>query len=92
MPLGAHYKAILIWNPNLEKVERKLSGWKRLYLSKGGRLILLESTLSNLPAYFLSSFTIPNSLADKLERSQRRSSNIPWWLGIRFVYLLRQGV
>ena len=49
MPLGTSFKIASIWNPILEKMEKKLSGWKRLYLSKGGRLTLLKSTLSSLP-------------------------------------------
>ena len=59
MPLGASHKSPSIWNPILEKIERKLAGWKKLYLSKSGRLTLLKSTLSSLPTYFLSLFTIP---------------------------------
>ena len=51
MPLGAHFKDASIWNHILERVEKKLAGWKRLYLSKGGRLTLLKSTLSSLPTY-----------------------------------------
>ena len=35
MPLGISFKTVSIWNPILEKMEKKLSGWKRLYLSKG---------------------------------------------------------
>ena len=35
MPLGTSFKTVSIWNPILEKMEKKLSGWKRLYLSKG---------------------------------------------------------
>ena len=58
--LGTSFKTASIWNPILEKMEKKLSGWKRLYLSKGGRLMLIKSTLSSLPTYFLSLFTIPN--------------------------------
>ena len=46
MPLGTSFKIASIWNPILEKMEKKLSGWKCLYLSKGGRLTLLKSTLS----------------------------------------------
>ena len=34
IPLGAHFKDASIWNPILERVEKKLAGWKRLYLSK----------------------------------------------------------
>jgi hypothetical protein len=45
MPLGAPHKALAMWDPILEKVEHRLAGWKKLYLSKGGRLTLLKSTL-----------------------------------------------
>ena len=70
MPLGTPYKIASMWNPILERMEKKLSGWKRLYLSKGGRLTLVKSTLSNLPMYYLSLFVIPVAVAvaDRLER------------------------
>ena len=71
MPLGAFHNSPSIWNPILEKFERKLAGWKKLYLSKGGRLILLKSTLCSLPIYFLSLFTIPTHVANKIEKLQR---------------------
>ena len=71
MPLGASYKSFTIWNPILEKIERKLAEWKKLYLSKGGRLMLLKSTLSSLPTYFSSLFTIPTHVANKIEKLQR---------------------
>jgi hypothetical protein len=71
MPLGASYKAVAVWNPILEKLERRLSGWQKLYLSKGGRLTLLKSTLSSLPTYFLSLFTIPFSVVRRIEKLQR---------------------
>ena len=53
MPLGASHKSPIVWNSILEKIKRKLAGWKKMYLSKGGRLTLLKSTLSNLPTYSL---------------------------------------
>ena len=58
MPLGASHKSPTVWNPILERIERKLAGWKKLYLSKGGRLTLLKSTLASLPTYFLSFNTL----------------------------------
>ena len=67
MPLGTSFKTASIWNPILEKMEKKLSRWKHLYLSKSGRLMLLKSTLSSLPTYFLSLFTIPKWVAARLE-------------------------
>ena len=64
LPLGAKFKDKTIWNPILEKIKRRLAGWKHLYLSKGGRVTLIKSTLSNLPTYFLSLFPIPASMVN----------------------------
>uniref|UniRef100_A0A2N9FIH8 Reverse transcriptase zinc-binding domain-containing protein n=1 Tax=Fagus sylvatica TaxID=28930 RepID=A0A2N9FIH8_FAGSY len=36
LPLGAKFKSKTIWDPIVEKMERKLSGWQRMYLSKRG--------------------------------------------------------
>ena len=71
MPLGTLHKIASIWNPILEKMENKILGWKRLYLSKGGRLTLLKSTLLSLPTYYLSLFTILVVVVDRSERIQR---------------------
>ena len=68
MLLGTPYKTASVWNPILARMEKKLSGWKHLYLSKGGRLNLLKSTLSSLPTYYLSLFVIPVAVANRLER------------------------
>ena len=71
VPLGAGFKEKAIWNPILEKVEKRLAGWKRLYLSKGGRVTLIKSTLSSIPTYLLSLFSMPVSVAHRLEKLQR---------------------
>ena len=68
LPLGAKFKDKSIWNPILEKMERKLAGLKKLYLSKGGRVTLIKSTLSNLPTYFLSLFPVPAFVANRIAR------------------------
>ena len=52
-------------------MEKKLLGWKQLYLSKGGRLTLLKSAFSSLLIYYLSLFTVPKAVAIRLERIQR---------------------
>jgi hypothetical protein len=69
--LGASYKTVSIWNGVIEKMEKRLVGWQRMYLSKVGRLTLLKSTLSNLPTYYLSLFPIPVSVANCLDKIQR---------------------
>jgi hypothetical protein len=52
----------------MEKMECRLAGWKKLYLSKGGWLTMLKSTISNLPTHYLSLFPIPVGVANRLER------------------------
>ncbi len=64
LPLGAKFKSKEIWNPVLEKVERRLSGWKCSYLLKGGRL-------TSITTYFMSLFPIPVAVAKRIERLQR---------------------
>ncbi|RVW69709.1 hypothetical protein CK203_060610 [Vitis vinifera] len=59
LPLGASHKFVAVWDGVEERFQRRLSLWKRHYLSKGGRLTLLRSTLPSLPIYFMSLFTIP---------------------------------
>ena len=71
LPLGAPFKEVAIWNLVLERVEKRLVSWKRLYLSKGGKLTLIKSTLSSIPTYFLSLFPIPARVANCLEKLQR---------------------
>jgi hypothetical protein len=71
VPLGASYKSLGIWNPIIEKIERRLAWWQKIYLSRGGRLTLLKSTLASLPTYFLSLFPIPVSVANWIECIQR---------------------
>ena len=71
MPLGALHSSPSIWSSILEKIERKLAEWKKLYLSKGGRLTLLKSMLFSPPTYVLSLFTIPTYVANRIEKLQR---------------------
>jgi hypothetical protein len=49
IPLGATFKLKAIWERVVQKVEKRLASWKKIYLLRGGHLILIKSTLSKLP-------------------------------------------
>jgi hypothetical protein len=72
LPFGASFKAKHIWDGVIEKLEYRLASWKMMYLSKGGRVILIESTLASLPTYYLSLFPIPVSVAKHIEKLQQQ--------------------
>ena len=78
LPLGANIRDSSIWNPIIEKMERRV-GWKWLYLSKGSKVTLIKSTWSNLPTYFLSLFLIPVEVAHRIEQLKRNFL----WSGMR---------
>ncbi|XP_026432710.1 uncharacterized protein LOC113330060 [Papaver somniferum] len=71
MPLGANSKSKEIWVPILEKFDARLSTWKHISLSKGGRLALLKCILTSLPMYYFSLFKASISVIKILEKKMR---------------------
>ncbi|RVW93472.1 Molybdenum cofactor sulfurase [Vitis vinifera] len=77
LPLGASFKSSWVWDAVEERFKKRLTMWKRQYLSKGGRLTLIKSILSSLLIYFMSLFVIPRKVSSRLEIS--KGIFIGWW-------------
>ena len=71
LPLGAKHKEARVWDGVEERFGRRLAIWKRQYITKGGRLSLIRSVLSNMPTYFLSLFRLPKKVKLRLDKIQR---------------------
>ena len=71
LPLGGNPKACGFWNSVVERISRRLDGWKKAYLSFEGRITLIHSCLSHIPSYFLSLFKILASVAAKFKKLQK---------------------
>ncbi|RVW14627.1 LINE-1 reverse transcriptase-like [Vitis vinifera] len=71
LPLGAPNKAVSVWDGVEERMRWKLALWKRQYISKGGRIALIKSTLASMPLYQMSLFRMPRVVARRLEKLQR---------------------
>ena len=71
LQLEAPFKLKTMWAELEELMARRLAPWKRMYLSKGGKVTLIKSTLSNLPTYMMSLFPIPALMAKRIEKIQR---------------------
>ena len=56
LPLGAAHNSMVAWDGVEERFRKRLVMWKRQYISKGGRLTLIKSTLASLPIYFMPLF------------------------------------
>ena len=62
LPLGARRNSTYVWDGVEERFRKKLAIWKMQYISKGGRLTLIKSILSNLPIYIMSLFRLPKGV------------------------------
>ncbi|KAK9154956.1 hypothetical protein Sjap_002436 [Stephania japonica] len=86
LPLGRSPLSRTFWDPVLQKIAKRLDGWKRGFLSKGGRVTLICSVLDALPTYFLSLFRLPAGIARQMEKMmrdflwQRMNSDKSWAL------------
>ena len=73
--LGGNPSREVIWNPVIQKVKDILALWKRGFMSKGGRLILIKAVLSSLSTFFMSVFGIPLGW----QRESKSSKKIFFW-------------
>ncbi len=79
LPLGAQFKSKDMWNPIVEKMEKRLAGWKRIYLSKGGRLTLIKRPFQACPLIFSLYSPYHRALLNGWKRfRERRGIQIPF--------------
>lgn len=69
------------WQPLLNRIEKRLVTWKGHSLSRGGRLILVNSVLISLPPYFMSFFFLQQWSIDQVEQLKHAF----FWKGKRSV-------
>ncbi|XP_050909583.1 uncharacterized protein LOC127123404 [Lathyrus oleraceus] len=59
------------WVPIVSKIRRRLAGWHNRLLSIGGRVVLLNSILSNLPIFFFYFYEAPKMVLKEIIKIQR---------------------
>ncbi|CAJ2631793.1 unnamed protein product [Trifolium pratense] len=67
LPIGGDPRRLCFWEPVLDRLKNRLSGWSSRFLSIGGRLVLLKSVLTSLPVYALSFFKAPSGTISSIE-------------------------
>ncbi|KAK1320550.1 hypothetical protein QJS10_CPA03g00814 [Acorus calamus] len=71
LPLSLRPLANADWAPLVHHFKRRLEGWAGRLLSSGGRLVLLQAVLSNLPVFMLSIFKLPRTILQRLDTLRR---------------------
>ena len=69
-----HYRPLTIaeWKHVEERLEKRLASWKAKILSYGGRLVLINSVLTNMVLYMLSFFHLPKGVLQRLDYFRSR--------------------
>jgi len=47
-----------LWSPLIDRMQRRLSGWKGKLISFGGRITMINALVAAIPMYFLSSYSL----------------------------------
>ncbi|KAK3188861.1 hypothetical protein Dsin_028422 [Dipteronia sinensis] len=55
------------FDPLIQKISKKVEGWKSRLLSQGGRLVLLRHVLSSMPLHLLSFLNTPKIVFKKIQ-------------------------
>ena len=98
LSIGGDPRRLSFWEPVMNVVKSRLSGWQSRFLSFGGRLVLLKSVLFSLPVYALSFFKAPSGIISSLEsmfkkkfgEGVRITGKFPGLRGALFAYLRRE--
>ena len=72
IPIGANPRRAHMWEPIIQKCERRLARWQQRFISFGGRVALIQSVLTSIPIYYFSFFRVPQTVISKLIKLQRK--------------------
>jgi len=67
LPIGGNPRRLSFWDPIVNCIKARMSGWNSRFLSFGGRLVFLKSVLTSLPVYALSFFKVPSGIISSVE-------------------------
>jgi hypothetical protein len=72
--ISIHYRRLTLveWKCVEERLQKCLSSWKGKLLSLGGRLILINSVLTNIVFYMISFFLLPKGVLHRLDYYRSR--------------------
>jgi ribonuclease HI len=70
-PLRSNGRNTRDFNFVVERVQSKLSSWKAKLLSPAGRVVLIQSVTSSIPAYYMQNTMLPSKVCSDLDQLNR---------------------
>lgn len=60
----------------IDKVRNRLAGWQAKLLSMAGRAVVIKPTMEAIPAYQMSSLSMPRKVHEDIDRMNKNSFGI----------------
>ena len=67
LPLSVNKPRMEDFSPVIQRIERRLAGCSTL-LSQGEKLVLIKSVFTSLPAFYMSTLTLPAGIIDQINK------------------------
>lgn len=71
LPLSNKRLNKMHYMPLIERISKKLTTWKASMLSIGGRITLLNATLTAMPIYMMQTFLLPKWVINRIDKVRR---------------------
>ncbi|KAJ3688641.1 hypothetical protein LUZ61_017805 [Rhynchospora tenuis] len=55
----------------IDRINKRLAGWKSAILSRAGRILLTKTVLSAMPVFFMSAFKLPKWVIKSIDKMRR---------------------
>ncbi|MCH82343.1 LINE-1 reverse transcriptase like, partial [Trifolium medium] len=72
LSVGANPRKLATWEPMLNVIRGRLGAWGNKYVSLGGRIVLINAVLSDIPIFYLSYLKMPVRVWKEVVKIQRR--------------------
>ncbi len=71
LPLGTTRPRVVDFAPLVDRVERRLTA-SSMFLPQGGRLTLINSVMSSIPTYYMSSLQLPVTVIKAIDTARKK--------------------
>ncbi len=70
LPLGTTRHRVVDFAPLVDRIERRLTA-SSIFLPQGGRLTLINSVISSIPTYYMSSLQLPVTVIEAIDTARK---------------------
>ncbi|KAJ3708782.1 hypothetical protein LUZ61_012487 [Rhynchospora tenuis] len=71
LPLSTGRPTRICFQKLIDRINKRLAGWKSATLSRAGRILLAKTVLSAMPVFFMSAFKLPKWVVKAIDKARR---------------------